>query len=100
MTSLADSANRFAILTTPHLADACIRLGLPVRCAPSGLRSMTPGVRLVGRVLPVRHVGSADLILEALEGGAPGDVLVVDNSDSNDASSKSSPRLDEARAGA
>ena len=76
---MTDLAERFATLTTPHLADACIRLGLPVRCAPSGLQSMTPGVRLIGRVLPVRHVGSVDLILEALEGASTGDVLVVDN---------------------
>jgi regulator of RNase E activity RraA len=78
-TDPTDLAARFATLTTPHLADACIRLGIPVRCAPSGLRSMIAGTRVVGRVLPVRHVGSVDLILEALEGGAPSDVLVVDN---------------------
>jgi regulator of RNase E activity RraA len=30
-------------------------------------------------VCPARHVGSVDIFLEALEGAAPGDVLVVDN---------------------
>jgi regulator of RNase E activity RraA len=30
-------------------------------------------------VLPARHVGSVDIFLEALEGAAPGDVLVVDD---------------------
>jgi regulator of RNase E activity RraA len=32
-----------------------------------------------GRVFPVRHVGSVDVFLEALESSQPGDVLVVDN---------------------
>ena len=71
--------NRFATLTTPHVADACVRLGIPLRVAPPGLRAVTDGDRLAGRVLPVRHVGSVDLYLEALEAALPGDVLVVDN---------------------
>jgi regulator of RNase E activity RraA len=28
---------------------------------------------------PAQHVGSVDIFLEALEGAAPGEVLVVDN---------------------
>ncbi len=71
--------SRFATLTTPHVADACVRLGIPLRVAPPGLRAVTDGDRLAGRVLPVRHVGSVDLYLEALEAALPGDVLVVDN---------------------
>ncbi|MGV9771403.1 RraA family protein [Streptosporangium sp. NPDC003464] len=70
---------RFATLTTAHLADACIRARVPVRCAPAHLRSVAPGSRLAGRVCPARHVGSVDVFLEAFEGAAPGDVLVVDN---------------------
>ena len=70
---------RFATLTTAHLADACIRAQIPVRCAPALLRPLVPGSRLAGRASPVRHVGSVDVFLEALEGAAPGDVLVVDN---------------------
>jgi regulator of RNase E activity RraA len=70
---------RFAALTTPHLADACIRAQVPVRCAPAGMRSIMPGSRLAGRVCPARHAGSVDVFLEALEGAAAGDVLVVDN---------------------
>ncbi|MDO7881184.1 RraA family protein [Salinibacterium soli] len=71
--------DRFATLTTAHIADACVRLGVPLRVAPPGLRAVSPGDRFAGRVLPVRHVGSVDLYLEALEGSIPGDVLVVDN---------------------
>ncbi|WP_214414059.1 RraA family protein [Sphaerisporangium fuscum] len=70
---------RFAALTTAHLADACIRAGVPVRCAPALLHAVVPGDRLAGRACPARHAGSVDVFLEAFEGAAPGDVLVVDN---------------------
>ena len=70
---------RFAALTTAHLADACIRAQLPVRCAPAGVHAVMPGSRLAGRVCPARHAGSVDIFLEALEGAAPGEVLVADN---------------------
>ena len=80
---------RFAALTTAHLADACIRARVPVRCAPALLRAVVPGSRLAGRVCPARHAGSVDAFLEAFEMAAPGDVLVVDNGG----------RLDEACAG-
>jgi regulator of RNase E activity RraA len=70
---------RFATLTTAHLADACIRAQLPVRCAPAGVHAVVPGSRLAGRVCPARHAGSVDIFLEALEGAAPGEVLVADN---------------------
>lgn len=74
-----ETRRRFATLTTAHLADACIRAQIPVRCAPSLLRALVPGSRLAGRACPVRHVGSVDVFLEALEGAAAGDILVVDN---------------------
>jgi regulator of RNase E activity RraA len=70
---------RFAALTTAHLADACLRAQLPVRCAPAGVHAVVPGSRLAGRVCPARHAGSVDIFLEALEGAAPGEVLVADN---------------------
>jgi len=56
-----------------------VRLGLPVRAAPPGIRPIVDGVRLAGRVLPARHAGSVDVFLEAFEGARVGDVLVVDN---------------------
>ena len=74
-----DIRQRFAALTTAHLADACIRAQTPVRCAPALLHAVVPGSRLAGRVIPARHAGSVDIFLEALQGAAPGDVLVVDN---------------------
>lgn len=69
----------FLDLTTPHVADACLRLGVPVRCAPATVRPVWSGVHVVGRARPARHVGSVDVFLEALDGAAAGDVLVVDN---------------------
>jgi regulator of RNase E activity RraA len=71
--------HRFGALTTAHLADACLRVGLSVRCAPANLQTMVSGDKVAGRVAPVRHVGSVDVFLEALETAGPGDVLVVDN---------------------
>jgi regulator of RNase E activity RraA len=69
----------FVDLTTPHVADACVRLGVPVRCAPPAVRPAWAGVHVVGRARPARHVGSVDVFLEALHGAEAGDVLVVDN---------------------
>jgi 4-hydroxy-4-methyl-2-oxoglutarate aldolase len=66
-------------LSTPHLADACLRVGAPVRCAPAGVTAVQRGMRCAGRALPVRHVGSVDVFLEALGHARLGDVLVVDN---------------------
>ena len=66
-------------LTTAHIADGCLRAGVEVRCAPAGTAAVLPGSTLSGRVLPVRHAGSVDIFLEALERAEPGDVLVVDN---------------------
>jgi regulator of RNase E activity RraA len=71
--------NRFSELSTPLMADACLRLGLPLRLAPSGIRSLTGGNRLAGRVLPVRHYGSVDIFMEAMGNADAGDVLVIDN---------------------
>jgi 4-hydroxy-4-methyl-2-oxoglutarate aldolase len=74
----------FQDLTTPHVADACVRTGVDVRCAPSDLRALCPTHRVAGRVRPARHYGSVDIFLEALEHASPGEVLVVDNSGRRD----------------
>lgn len=73
---LADS---FAELSTPLVADAALRLKVPLRLAPFGVSPLIPGDRLAGRALPVRHFGSVDVFLEAMELTRPGDVLVIDN---------------------
>ncbi len=66
-------------LTTAHLADACMRAGVDLRTGPPGLRPLVPGSRAAGPARPVRHYGSVDVFLEAIEASTPGDVLVIDN---------------------
>lgn len=70
----------FSKLSTPLAADACLRLGLPLRVAPPGIHPLITGSRLAGRVLPARHYGSVDIFLEAMVRAQQGDVLVIDNS--------------------
>jgi 4-hydroxy-4-methyl-2-oxoglutarate aldolase len=65
--------------TTALVADACVRLSIPLRIAPPGLRSVVAGARVSGRVLPVQHHGSVDVFLEACNSAKRGDVLVIDN---------------------
>src|SRR5216683_6666028 len=76
----AESLSRaFAELSTPLIADAALRLKSPFRISPPGIRPITPNQRLAGPALPVRHFGSVDVFLEAMQGAQPGDVLVIDN---------------------
>ena len=70
---------KFSDLSTPLIADACLRRKLPLRLAPSGIRPLTIGFHIAGRVLPVRHYGSVDIFLEAMGAAQQGDILVIDN---------------------
>ncbi|MCT2591046.1 RraA family protein [Streptomyces sp. N2-109] len=74
----------FADLSTPLVADACVRHGLPLRVAPPGISAVVPGHRIAGRALPARHYGSVDVFLEAFARAEPGDVLVIDNGGRSD----------------
>jgi len=78
------TAALFEGLTTPHVADACLRSGVDVRCAPSDVLALGPSGRVAGRVRPVRHYGSVDIFLEALEQASPGEVMVIDNAGRRD----------------
>jgi 4-hydroxy-4-methyl-2-oxoglutarate aldolase len=69
----------FADLSTPLVADACVRCGVALRAAHPGIGPVVAGQRVAGRVLPVRHYGSVDVFLEAFGRAEAGDVLVVDN---------------------
>ena len=76
----AESLSRaFAELSTPLIADAALRLKIPFRISPPGIRPITPNQRIAGPALPVRHFGSVDVFLEAMQGAQPGDVLIIDN---------------------
>ncbi len=66
-------------LSTALVADACVRLGLPLRLAPQGIHSVISGSYIAGQALPVRHYGSVDIFLEAMENAEEGDILVIDN---------------------
>jgi 4-hydroxy-4-methyl-2-oxoglutarate aldolase len=76
--------NLFAEWTTPLVADACLRLQVPVRVAPPGVLPVVPGMRVAGRARPVRHWGSVDVFLEAALTTEAGDVLVIDNAGRTD----------------
>src|SRR5215469_13400046 len=76
----AESLSRgFAQLSTPLIADAALRLKIPFRISPPGIRPVIPNQRLAGPALPVRHFGSVDVFLEAMQAAQPADVLVIDN---------------------
>jgi regulator of RNase E activity RraA len=69
----------FDQLATAFLADACVRLDVRLRAAPAGIRPVPEASRILGRVVPVRHYGSVDVFLEAMEQAEAGDILVIDN---------------------
>ena len=76
----AESLTRaFAELSTPLIADTALRLKIPLRISPPGIQPVTPNQRLAGPALPVRHLGSVDVFLKAMQGAQPGEVLVIDN---------------------
>ena len=76
--------NTFADLSTPLVADACVRRDVPLRAAPPGIGALVPGHRVAGRALPARHYGSVDVFLEAFSRAEQGDVLVIDNGGRSD----------------
>jgi 4-hydroxy-4-methyl-2-oxoglutarate aldolase len=80
----AGMLTEFDGLSTPLVADACVRAGVPLRVAPPGISAVIPGQRVAGRALPARHYGSVDVFLEAFSGAARGDVLVIDNAGRED----------------
>ncbi|HEX2065566.1 MAG TPA: RraA family protein [Candidatus Thermoplasmatota archaeon] len=64
-------------LPTAAVADACVRLGVPLRVA--ALRPVLPGRRVAGPVVPARHAGSVDVFFEAVRAAPAGFLLAVDN---------------------
>jgi regulator of RNase E activity RraA len=76
----AESLSRaFANLSTPLITDAAIRLNIPLRISPPGIRPVIPNQHLAGAARPVRHFGSVDVFLEAMQNAQRGEVLVIDN---------------------
>ena len=73
-----------APIPTAALADACVRLGLPLRLAPAGVIPLLPGRPFSGPARAITHLGSVDVLLASIEGAEPGSVLVVDNGGRDD----------------
>ena len=69
----------FCELSTPLIADACMRLAVFMRVAPIGINPLVAGWKIAGRVLPVRHSGSVDIFLEVMANADAGDILTIDN---------------------
>ncbi|MBB5618247.1 RraA family protein [Microcella frigidaquae] len=69
---------------TAALADACVRLGVPLRVGPASLCPIAPHAPIAGPAMPVTHAGSVDVFLEAIDDAPTGAVLVVDNGGRDD----------------
>lgn len=80
----AQLAEKFSGLSTPLVFDAALRLRIPIRVAHFGIRPLIQETRLAGRAFPVKHFGSVDVFLEAMENADAGDVLVIDNNGRTD----------------
>lgn len=73
------------MLSTAHVVDACVRLKIPYRIAPSGIQPVVPvNAMISGPVVPVRHYGSVDIFLEVLETQIIPGILVIDNENRKD----------------
>lgn len=79
-----DLMNAFSKLATPLIADACLRLNVPMRLAPAGIRAVSVATPIAGHVLPAKHYGSVDIFLEAMGAAKLGDILVIDNQGGSD----------------
>lgn len=67
-------------LATAHIVDACMRLKVPFRLLPHDIKPLVPiNALITGPVIPVRHYGSVDVFLEALESAPENGILVIDN---------------------
>jgi regulator of RNase E activity RraA len=72
------------LLPTAALADAAVRLGIPLGTAPVSLVPLLPGTAFAGPAAPVTHLGSVDVLLETIDDAPAGAVLVVDNGGRDD----------------
>jgi hypothetical protein len=59
----------FLELTTPHIADAMVRLGMDLRLAPQGISSLVSGTHIAGNIIPVKHFGSVDVFFRSHDNG-------------------------------
>ena len=74
-----DTPRVFSNWTTPLVADAAMRGGIRFSVLDEPLTPAIPAARIAGPARPVRHYGSVDVFLEAIDGARRGDVMVIDN---------------------
>jgi len=68
------------MVSAAAVADACVFEDVALGVAPAAVVPLvSPAPRVNGPALPVVHRGSVDVFLEAIDGAAAGDVLVIDN---------------------
>lgn len=72
------------MIPTAAIADASIRLGVPLGIAPASLMPVIPGLAFHGPARPVTHLGSVDVLLETIDDAPAGSVLVIDNGGRDD----------------
>lgn len=72
-------------IATAQIVDACMRLKLPYRIAPAGIKPIAAQATMVqGPATPVRHYGSVDIFFEALELSTSSGIFVIDNNGRTD----------------
>ena len=76
--------NAFRTLSTALIADACVKLQVNFRVGPSIITSIKKGMKIAGHITPVKHNGSVDIFLEAIDKAKDGNILYIDNSGRND----------------
>ena len=72
--------NTYDDIANAQIIDACMRLKLPYRVAPVGIKAANPISGIVhGPAIPVRHYGSGDVFLEVFQNMKTPGILVIDN---------------------
>ena len=69
---------------TAAVADAAVRLGVPFAVPSPAIVPLLPGASFAGPAAPITHLGSVDVLLEAIDDATAGDVLVIDNGGRSD----------------
>jgi 4-hydroxy-4-methyl-2-oxoglutarate aldolase len=72
--------NELEMPSTAALSDACLRLGIAKRVLPAAkLAGVMSGAKAFGPAAPVKHFGSVDVVLKAIDHYEQGSFLVIDN---------------------
>lgn len=75
----SDIIKSFARLSTSVIADASVKLNVPIRYGPSDIVPFFKNSKIAGIITPIKHDGSISSVLEALEVSEEGNILYIDN---------------------